>query len=108
MDIKRDIHLYTMQSNGGITTFQSACAKPASAIESGPSAGVMSCAYLARVLDLPDILCFDMGGTTAKTGIVINFQPEIVTEYEVGGRVHSGRIIKGSGYPVRHPFIDLS
>ncbi len=108
MKVREGCRFYAMQSNGGMTTFQSACLKPAAAIESGPSAGVMSCALLARNLNLPNVLTFDMGGTTAKTGAIFNFQPDIVTEYEVGGRVHSGRIIRGSGYPVRHPFLDLA
>ena len=49
-----------------------------------------------------------MGGTTAKAGIVQNGVPEIISEYEVAGMIHSGRIVKGSGYPVRFPFIDLA
>ena len=49
-----------------------------------------------------------MGGTTAKAGTVVDFEPEITTEYEVGGESHHGRVVKGSGYPVRFPFIDLA
>lgn len=49
-----------------------------------------------------------MGGTTAKAGTIINGNPMITTEYEVGGAVHAGRIIKGSGYPIRFPFLDLA
>ena len=49
-----------------------------------------------------------MGGTTAKASTVVNHEPTITTEYEIGGKVHAGRLVKGSGYPVRFPFIDLA
>jgi len=49
-----------------------------------------------------------MGGTTAKASAIINGMPEIVSEYEVGGKVHMGRQMKGSGYPLRIPHIDLA
>src|SRR5579872_3985644 len=49
-----------------------------------------------------------MGGTTAKAGIIDNFEPDIAYEFEAAGTAHSGRSIKGSGYPVRFPFVDLA
>src|SRR3989475_6041545 len=49
-----------------------------------------------------------MGGTTAKAGAILNFEPAVVPEIEVGGRVNRGRLVKGSGYPVRTQSIDLS
>ncbi|MGC8664020.1 MAG: hydantoinase/oxoprolinase family protein, partial [Thermoplasmata archaeon] len=48
------------------------------------------------------------GGTTAKAGIVIDGKPDFSTEFEAAGKTHSGRSIKGSGYAVRYPFIDLA
>jgi N-methylhydantoinase A len=99
--------VYVMQSNGGLATVETAGALPAATIESGPAAGVVASAYLGSLLGVDAILSFDMGGTTAKAGAVIGGVPQVVTEYEVGGRVHGGRIVKGSGYPVRFPFIDL-
>jgi N-methylhydantoinase A len=100
--------LYAMQSSGGITTVEGAAEVPGAIIESGPAAGVVGTAALARALGLTRALSFDMGGTTAKAGAVIDGRPEVVTEYEVGGVVHAGRIVRGSGYPVRSPFIDLA
>ena len=102
------VPLYAMQSSGGITTAEGAAAVPGAIIESGPAAGVVGAAALARALGLTRALSFDMGGTTAKAGAVIGGRPEVVTEYEVGGVVHAGRIVRGSGYPVRSPFIDLA
>lgn len=100
--------LYVMQSSGGMMTLASASALPAAVIESGPAAGVVGAAYLGRDLGLDDVLSFDMGGTTAKAGAVIGGAAQVVNEYEIAGKVHAGRIVKGSGYPVRFPFIDLA
>lgn len=100
--------LYAMQSSGGITTIEGAAARPGTIIESGPAAGVVGAAALAGRLGYGRVLSFDMGGTTAKAGAVIDGRPQVVTEYEVGGQVHAGRIVRGSGYPVRAPFIDLA
>ena len=100
--------LYTMQSSGGVTTIDGAADTPATLIESGPAAGVVGAAALGRRLGHNRVLCFDMGGTTAKAGAIIDGRPEVVAEYEVGGTVHAGRIVRGSGYPVRAPFIDLA
>ncbi len=108
--IKRDITapLYVMCSNGGLETIEYTSQLPISIIESGPAAGVLASAYLSKILNKDKVITFDMGGTTAKVGSVINNKPDMVNEYEVAGIVHSGRVIKGSGYPVRYSFIDLS
>lgn len=100
--------LCVMQSDGGIATKDVVSRRPVSMIESGPAAGVVASAFYGSILGLDKILSFDMGGTTAKAGAVMGAAPEIVSEYEVAGEVHSGRIVKGSGYPVRYPFIDLA
>src|SRR5690348_1487856 len=49
-----------------------------------------------------------MGGTTAKAGTVVDGRPDLAYEFEAAGRAYHGRSIKGSGYPVRQPFIDLA
>ena len=100
--------IYLMNSAGDMITIERATAFPASIIESGPAAGVQACVSLSRNLSLPKAITFDMGGTTAKAGILLNFQPDIAYEFEAAGSTHSGRSIKGSGYPVRQPFIDLA
>ncbi len=63
---------------------------------------------LGELTGARDIISFDMGGTTAKAGMVRGRMPEVVPEYEVAGHIHMGRLVKGSGYPVRFPFIDLA
>jgi len=100
--------LYVMQSDGGIATRNLVSKKPVSMVESGPAAGVLASAFYGKLLGIETILSFDMGGTTAKAGAIRDAKPEIVSEYEVAGKVHSGRIVKGSGYPVRYSFIDLA
>jgi len=100
--------LYVMASSGGLVTVEEAAKRPVQLIESGPAGGVVATAEFAKALGLRRVISFDMGGTTAKAGAVVDFEPELTTEYEVGGESHHGRVVKGSGYPVRFPFIDLA
>jgi N-methylhydantoinase A len=100
--------VYVMNSDGGASTIAFASRHPASVLESGPAAGVIASQRLARQLSLDRALTFDMGGTTAKAGTVIDGHPDITNEFEAAGKTHSGRSIRGSGYPVRGQFIDLA
>ena len=100
--------LYVMNSDGGMSTSAFASARPIVAIESGPAAGVLASRQLAKTLSLDRVLTFDMGGTTAKAGAVVDGEPEVMEEFEAAGKTHSGRSIKGSGYAVRGSFIDLA
>ena len=103
-----DCGLYVMNSDGGVNTLTHASKHPVSVIESGPAAGVLASCYLTKRLGIRNAISFDMGGTTAKLGTILEGQPELAYEFEAAGRTHSGRSIKGSGYPVRYPFIDLA
>ena len=100
--------LYIMSSSGGLVTVDEAADRPVQLIESGPAAGAVAAAEFSKMVNISNVIGFDMGGTTAKASSIISHEPEITTEYEVGGEVHHGRIVKGSGYPVRFPFIDLA
>ena len=100
--------IYVMNSDGGMNTLRYASNFPISVIESGPAAGVLASQHLANNLSLERVLTFDMGGTTAKAGAIIDGECDISYEFEVAGRTHSGKSIKGSGYAVRYPFIDLA
>ncbi|MCG2881241.1 MAG: hydantoinase/oxoprolinase family protein [Vulcanisaeta sp.] len=99
---------YIMSSAGGLIDASEATERPVQLIESGPAAGAVAAAEFSRIINVNNVIGFDMGGTTAKASSIVNHEPEITTEYEVGGEVHHGRVIKGSGYPVRFPFIDLA
>lgn len=103
-----NVPVYIMQSDGGATTIKGAIEKPISIIESGPASGVVSALHISRLLDRRNLLTFDMGGTTAKAGIIQDGAVEYSHEFEAAGKTHSGRSIRGSGYPVRFPFIDLA
>jgi N-methylhydantoinase A len=100
--------VFVMRSDGGMASIDVAARRPASLIESGPAGGVIAAAHLGRALGIDRILSFDMGGTTAKAGTVVDGTPEIAREFEAAGTTHSGRAQKGSGYPVRFPFVDLA
>ena len=99
---------FIMRSDGGMSALECAARRPASLIESGPASGVIAAAFVGRALGLHDVLSFDMGGTTAKAGAIVRGTPEIGTSFEAAGQTHSGRAARGSGYPVRFPFVDLA
>ena len=98
-----------MQSGGGRLSPADAVRKPAYLVESGPAAGVIASAWLARSTGCNNLISFDMGGTTAKAAMIEDGQPVKTAEYEVGGGINlSSKLIKGGGYPVRLPVIDVS
>jgi len=104
-----DAPLQIMQSSGGLMSAAAAIGKPAHLVESGPAAGVVACAFLARAAGIPNVISLDMGGTTAKAAILEDGLPVKTSEYEVGAGINlSSRLIKGGGYAIRLPFIDLS
>ena len=101
--------LQLMQSNGGLASTAFAAESPAHIIESGPAAGVVGGAALARRLSEPRIVTFDMGGTTAKAGLVENGQILRAEAIEIGGGVMAGsRLLVGAGYMLKLPAIDLA
>ena len=98
-----------MQSNGGMMPVDSACEFPIHIIESGPAAGVTGVHHLARRMGVRDAMTLDMGGTTAKAALIEDGEISRSPEYEVGGEVSIGhRLMKGSGYLLRVPSIDLA
>lgn len=101
--------LLLMQSNGGLTTSEAATRLPMHIIESGPAGGVIGAQALARTLDLPNIITFDMGGTTAKASLVEGGEVTRSLEYQVGGGIMIGsRLLTGAGYRLKVPAIDLA
>lgn len=95
--------LFIMQSSGGLATVESASQSPAKIIESGPAAGALAAAYLGKLTGASDMVSFDMGGTTAKCCLITQGEPRVTADFEVAGYMY----LKGSGYPVMIPTVDL-
>jgi N-methylhydantoinase A len=100
--------LYVMGSSGGVFDVAEGLRMPAMAIESGPAAGVVAAQLAGRELGLPNLISFDMGGTTAKASLIADGEVAVTAEYEVGGAGHAKRWMHGTGHPVRVPVIDLA
>ena len=101
--------LEVLHSGGGVMTADSAQKKPAHLIESGPAAGVMAAAWMAGKAGYTNVITLDMGGTTAKTAIVENGTVARTSEYEVGAGINlSSRLVKGAGYALKLPVIDIA
>ena len=95
---------FVMLSSGGIGTPETASRFPVRMLESGPAAGALAAAALGQRAGYPDLLSFDMGGTTAKLCAVENGYPLKAREFEVD-RMY--RFRKGSGLPIKIPVIDM-
>jgi N-methylhydantoinase A len=103
-----DAELLVMQSSGGVFSSEAARVRPVFMVESGPAAGVIATAALGEALGHTELISFDMGGTTAKVGLIEGGAPKVTKDYQVGAAARAG--IGGlalSGYPVRTPVIDL-
>ena len=96
--------LFVMQSNGGVCDVETACRFPVRLIESGPAAGALAAAHYGRLIDCPNLLSFDMGGTTAKACLIEHGAPLIAPHFEVDRKY---RFKKGSGLPVKVPVIEM-
>jgi N-methylhydantoinase A len=96
--------LLVMLSSGSVATVDVARRYPVRMIESGPAAGALAAAHLGLHAGRPNLLSFDMGGTTAKACVIEGGRPLVTTDFEVD-RVY--RFKKGSGLPVKAPTIEL-
>lgn len=104
-----DGQLLVMQSSGGIMDAAQAMEMPARIVECGPAAGVIGVAHLALRCGYPNAISFDMGGTTAKASLVEDGRITRTDEYEVGSGISlSSRLMKGGGYALKLPVIDIS
>ncbi len=97
-----------MDSSGGAMTEQLASRLPVHTVESGGAAGVTAAGFLGQLLGLPEVISFDMGGTTAKTGIVRGGRPDLTHDFQVGGKGSFGGSRPGTGFPVKIPVVDLA
>ena len=96
--------LFMIQSNGGIMTWEEAVRRPVQIVESGPAGGVIAAQALGKSIGLENLITFDMGGTTAKSGLVEKGEPRAVSSFELMGSVER----PGSGWPVLVPMMDIA
>ena len=96
--------LSIMLSGGGLTTVEEAKAFPVRLIESGPAAGAMAAAQIARQTGEDRVVSFDMGGTTAKICLIEKGQPHVKHDFEAG---RMDKFKPGSGLPLKVTVIDM-
>jgi N-methylhydantoinase A len=83
------------QSNGGVISFEAAARLPVRTILSGPSTGVVAAQAVGRVADFPNLITFDMGGTSTDVALLADGQCRLAGE----ATVH--------GYPIKAPMLDI-
>ena len=84
-----------MRSSGGVADLEDAAAHPAVALVSGPAAGVVGAAKVAREAGYENAIAFDMGGTSTDVCLIAGGVSARASERDVGG------------FPVRLPTVDL-
>jgi len=92
---------YIMQSNCGVDSLKATSQVPITMVESGPASGFWGAAELGKLIDEPDILALDIGGTTAKCSLIEKGEVRIMTDYWIE------RTRKSAGYPIMVPVVDL-
>lgn len=93
-----------MTSGGHQITIDTAIQFPVRLVESGPAGGAILAAHIAKALNEPSVLSFDMGGTTAKICLIDDYELPLSRTFEVD-RAH--RFMKGSGMPIKIPVVDM-
>jgi N-methylhydantoinase A len=86
---------YTIHSNGGLMTAATARDYPVRTCLSGPAAGVVGAAETAREAGFPNIITFDVGGTSTDVSVVSEGRPSFTADRRV------------AGHPVRTPMLDI-
>ena len=96
--------LLMMMSSGTVTTVEIARRFPIRLVESGPAGGAVLATQVAALCGRPQVLSFDMGGTTAKLCFIDDYAPQLSRSFEVAREY---RFSKGSGIPVKIPVIEM-
>jgi N-methylhydantoinase A len=76
--------LSIVRSDGGAMSTQAVAESPIQIALSGPSGGVTGSAYLAREIGVPDILTFDMGGTSTDVSLCLNGETPVRRDIQLG------------------------
>ena len=83
------------QSNGGVIGFEQAARLPVRTILSGPSTGVVGASEAGRLAGYPDLIAFDMGGTSTDVALLSGGVCRLAGEAVV------------HGYPIKAPMLDI-
>ena len=94
--------LQVMHSYGGVTDAQEASEKPVNLLLSGPAGGVIGSAYLGKIIGHPNVISFDMGGTSCDISLIRNATPGLSTPINA-----TSTHCKFEGWDVLIPFIDI-
>jgi N-methylhydantoinase A len=84
-----------MRSSGGVCSLEEAARNPSLVLVSGPAAGVVGAAEIARLAGVENAISLDMGGTSTDVCLIAGGRVERASEREVGG------------FPIRLPTVDL-
>ena len=76
-------NILIVQSNGGVMTINTACRLPVRTALSGPAAGVIASAHIARSVGIDNIITCDMGGTSFDVSVIAKGQSEMVAQTEI-------------------------
>ena len=79
--------LMLMRSDGGVATPEAAKRSPETMLLSGPAGGVIAAAALGKLIDAPDLITFDMGGTSADFALIAGSMPGAATDRTMNGQV---------------------
>ena len=85
-----------MHNGGGTMTTDYARGVSVKTLNSGPAAGVIAGAAVASSAGRTDVVCLDMGGTSADIGVVLDGKPRLTTSFDLEW-----------GMPIRFPSIDV-
>ncbi len=94
--------LQVMHSYGGVTDAQEAAEKPVNLLLSGPAGGVIGSAFLGNIAGYPNVISFDMGGTSCDISLIRNATPNLSTPINA-----TSTHCKFEGWDVLIPFIDI-
>ena len=92
-------NLLIMQSSGGLCDVATAREQCIQMLESGPAAGVVASKTVSESLGIGNLICFDMGGTTAKACVLQAGAAALSSDYFIGGY--------NEGLAIRIPVLDI-
>jgi N-methylhydantoinase A len=79
--------VFIMLSHGGVAPIAEATRLAASTVLSGPAGGVAGSRHAARLAEAPDLVTFDMGGTSTDIALVTGGDTELGPERRIAGEL---------------------